>query len=196
AHEQVGYDAGEERSRAERDQVGVEYRLDRFVESARVGRRDTQLANRRVLRFDGHLAADKFPSYLRRQIYAVQRRREHAGRYAQHSPGLINRLKKGPAHLVERQYDQIAERMAANRPIAGKAMAEDPGDEAIFVSQRDQTIANVARRQNRELAAQTPRALAVVGYGDDRGQCNSRADPILSCERLSVRERVWDRLWS
>src|SRR5215467_14283572 len=31
ADEQVGYDTGEERPRAERDQVGVEYGLDRFV---------------------------------------------------------------------------------------------------------------------------------------------------------------------
>src|SRR5262249_47768631 len=62
--------------------------------------------------------------------------------------------------------------MAADRPVAGKAMAKELGDEMIFVGQRDQTIANVPRGKTGDPAAKPPGVLPVVGHGDDGGKRN------------------------
>ena len=52
---------------------------------------------------------------------------------------------------------------------AGEAVLKEPGQERGVFAEGDHAIANVARRQHVELAAEASGAAAIVGHSNDRG---------------------------
>jgi hypothetical protein len=48
-----------------------------------------------------------------------------------------------------------------------KAILEELGDQCFVVGQGGDAVPKVARGQHPQLAAQSPRRAAVIGYGDD-----------------------------
>src|SRR5581483_12458421 len=63
--------------------------------------------------------------------------------------------------------EEVPERVAAQPLAFGEPKAKQLGDERLVVGERDQTVANVARRKHAELAAQPSGRAAVVAHGDD-----------------------------
>ena len=96
--------------------------------------------------------------------------------------------------LPEGDDEQVAQRVPAERAVAGEPVLEDvaPGVPPLGVAaQRGQRHPQVARRQDPELLAQPPARAAVVGDRDDRGDLvgdeaqrgERRGQPVAAPER-------------
>jgi hypothetical protein len=59
--------------------------------------------------------------------------------------------------------------VAAQAVAGGKAVVEELSEEMFVFSQRHHAIADVAWRENTEVATQTPGASSLICYCDDRG---------------------------
>src|SRR5579864_4743876 len=73
-------------------------------------------------------------------------------------------------HGRERGQKQVAEVMSFKVAGAGEAILKKLGEKVFVFRERNEAIANVARRQHSQLTAQTPARSAVITYGDERGE--------------------------
>ena len=89
-----------------------------------------------------------------------------------------------------------------------EAILEEIGDERFVVGEGDETVADVARRQDAEFFLQAARTAAVVGDGDDRGEITRRPfetaqergetrsaadrDDLVAAAQAAIHERVDD----
>ena len=71
---------------------------------------------------------------------------------------------------AHRRQEKIAERVSAQPFPFGESIAEKIGNHCLVVGERDEAVANVARRQNAEFFLQAPRGAAVVADRYDRGR--------------------------
>ena len=70
--------------------------------------------------------------------------------------------------IGERRDDEVAERVAGEALALGEAVLEErPEKPGVLVGQRDEAVADVARRQHAELLAQLAARSSVVGHRDD-----------------------------
>jgi hypothetical protein len=72
--------------------------------------------------------------------------------------------------VSERGQKKISEIVADQSSAGMKTILKEPSEQRLILGKRDHAIANIARRQNAILAAQTAGAAAVVGDGNNRGE--------------------------
>ena len=104
----------------------------------------------------------------------VQGRGEPLAADLQPPTAFLNRQVETAGHLGERRQEQVAERVAGQITV-GEAVLEQAPHERLVRRQCHQAVADVARRQDPQLAPQPPRRSAVVGDRDDRGQIDRGA---------------------
>ncbi len=85
----------------------------------------------------------------------------------EHAPDLGDRGVERAHDLGQRRQEDVAERVPGQL-AAVEAVPEEPVHERLVLGQRDQAVADVARRRHREVAAQPAAGAAVVGQRDDR----------------------------
>ena len=93
-------------------------------------------------------------------------------RLARTSEESLTALAKSPVRLVRAVRKRLPKLCPLRPRPAGKAVLEELGEQRFVFGERDHAIADVARRQDVEFAAQASGAAAVVGDGDDGGDFN------------------------
>ena len=71
--------------------------------------------------------------------------------------------------FVHRRDKQIAETVPRQRAVALETILEQLLHERFGISQRDETISQIAGRNDSEFLAQASRTASVIGNGDDGG---------------------------
>ncbi len=103
----------------------------------------------------------------------MRRRRHDAAVDCQHAPDLGDGGVERADHLGQRGQEDVAEGVACELS-AIEAVPEEPVHERLVLGQRDQAVADVARRRHREVAPQAAAGAAVVGQRDDRRDLRAR----------------------
>ena len=81
---------------------------------------------------------------------------------------------KSPMSCVRAVRKQIAEAVALESPAGLEAVLEQPREQGFVFGERHHAIADVARRQHVELAAQAAGTAAIVGDRDHRRDVHQR----------------------
>ena len=108
---------------------------------------------------DGRLAGDFGAIDERRfELDGVERRGHDATFDLQDATRLVDRLIEAPGNGGHRREKEIAERVSGEPSALRETIAEELGHERLVVGERDQTIPNIAGRQDAELFVETARA--------------------------------------
>lgn len=180
--QEIGDDRGVQRAGPEHDQVGVLERFDRGGEGVGVGRVEDELGQSLAGKADRRLALVLFarnstPAQLK--VAAEACRQDSAANREDLLCG-FDRLVEVPGYPCDGGQEEVAEGVAGEALAGLEAELEEAGEQVLVVGQRDQTVADVARRQQPQVAAQPPGGAAVVGNRDDAGQIGDLgADPAL-----------------
>src|SRR5579885_3719903 len=86
--------------------------------------------------------------------------------------------------MVERRQEQVPEAVPFQSTAIGKSVLEQPRKQRLILRQRDHAIADIARREHVEIAAQAARTAAIVRYSHNRRHLDGRQ------LRMLVRHRV------
>jgi hypothetical protein len=157
-----------ERSGREDDLVGGGDRGQGVGRGRRVGRHDLDptdpsgRSGHRDLTFHG-AAVDVG---LEHDRFGRRGQRTAAG--ADDPAGLVERAHRVADRLEQCREHEVAQRVAGELAVV-EAVLEGSRPHARLVGQRDERLAEVAGREDAEVAAEPPRRAAVVGHGDDRG---------------------------
>ena len=89
--------------------------------------------------------------------------------YRQHFRGELHGLRKVAGQMGHGHEEQISEAVSLEPPAAGETIVEQLRKERLILAQSHHAVADVARRQDVEIAPQPPGAAAVVGYRDHGG---------------------------
>src|SRR5262249_26097008 len=81
-----------------------------------------------------------------------------------------DRLQEAPRDLGERREEEIPEAVARQLPVSTEPELKELGHQGLDLRQRDETVAQIARREHLELLPEPARTAAVVGDGDDGGE--------------------------
>src|SRR2546427_190193 len=71
--------------------------------------------------------------------------------------------------VCQRRQDEIAQAVPGDLVLTAEAEVEEGGQRTVRAREREERVADVAWRRDPVRAAQAPRAAAVVGGRDDRG---------------------------
>ena len=98
-------------------------------------------------------------------------------------------LSEVAGHFGKSGDEEVAEVVAAQFAALAEAMTEELGDEFFIFGESDHAVAEVARGQHVEVAAETSAGAAIVGDGDDRGEIgNERSGGELGTQGGAVRD--------
>ena len=101
---------------------------------------------------------------------ALERRGQHPAAHVQHRGRFLHGALEVAGHVGQGGHEEVAEAVALQAAVLGKAILEEAAHERLVVGQGDEAAADVARRQHAEAVAQQAGAAAVVGDRDHRGQ--------------------------
>jgi len=119
------------------------------------------------------------------ESHVLRRRRKDAAAGANHRSELLDRLREITRRLSQRGEQQVANRMTINSGALVEPVLQQILEMRIAVSQCQQAITRVTRRQDSKLSAQSSRASAIVRDSDDSGQ---RLDIALALLGRELRE--------
>ncbi|SPE30603.1 hypothetical protein SBA2_520011 [Acidobacteriia bacterium SbA2] len=169
--QQIRYERCVERSGADRDEVGLPDRGKGFAQGAAAARDYVQA-------LDGNwsLCDARFPvNNAAVRLFSLQPDVGKSGRidFASDGQDFARNpycLREVMCEVGEGRQKQIAEAVAAQAVARGKAVVEELSEETFVFSQRHHAVADVARRENSEVAPQTAGASPLVSHRDNRGQ--------------------------
>ncbi len=170
-NEQVGNDRGVERAGPEQDGVGALERGHGRREGGRRGR--VELDAGQLLARHAHRAlafVDGAGDAASAEPHVDERRRVDLAPHRQDRLGGHDRLVKIAGDAGQGGQEEVAEGMADQAAAVREAVLEEARQQVLVVGQRDDAVADVARRQHAELAPQASGGAAVVGDGDDAGE--------------------------
>jgi hypothetical protein len=162
-----GEHAGEERTRADEDDVGALDRLDGGEGRGGVGRLEADAPDRRGSR---HLALS-----ARRPLLGAREQHDALAAGRDDRPGHAHHLGDGAHRLLEvaRRVDQADQQQVAHGVAVefahAEAVLEGLRERVLGVGQRAQALAQVPHRRHVQHRAQPARRPAVVGDRDDAG---------------------------
>ena len=84
----------------------------------------------------------------------AERRRQHAPDDIKHAARLFNGAIEVAGHAAHCRQEEIPEGVPAQAFTFGESEAEEIGNQCFVVGERDQTVADVAGRQNAEFLLQ------------------------------------------
>src|ERR1700760_2848419 len=103
-------------------------------------------------------------------MHIGESRRKNPAAGRQDAAALANGFREISSDVGQRGEEQVSE-IVAGEPFAGvKAILKEPSQQRFVFGKRHHAIANIAGRKNSIFAAQTARAAAVIGHGDDGGK--------------------------
>ena len=111
--------------------------------------------------------------HLGQQGRRVRRRGHDAALDCEHAADLRDGGVERADDLGQRRQEDVAEGVPGQL-AAVEAVAEEPVHQRLVLGQRDQAVADVARRRHREIAAQAAARAAVVGQRHDRRDLRAR----------------------
>ncbi len=107
---------------------------------------------------------------LRVQHHVVERGRQHAAPYLEDLGGLLDGAFEVAGDLGQGGHEEVAEAVALEAAVVGEAVLEQAAHDRLVVGQGHEAVAQVARRRHAHVAAQQPRAAAVVGHRHHGGE--------------------------
>src|ERR1017187_7716946 len=165
-HQKVRDEAGEQRTRADGDEIGGGNGLECLGKRLDVGRHQEQLANFAVGGGDAGLAA--YPRPVFELSFQFDRRGGggiDASARQQDFGGKANGLGEISRDGGERRQEKIAEAVALQPGALLEAMLEESREQGLIFGKRDDPIAYVARREHVELFAEAAARTAIVTNG-------------------------------
>ena len=146
-------------------------RLEHLRQRPDVARLEEDAPDGYALPRDVRLAQDAAPvGQLGAEPHGVERRRQDGPPHGQHLARDADRVEEVARDLGEGGEEEVPEAVARELPVAREPELEELRHQRLDLRQRDETVADVARRQHLELVAQPSRAAPVVGHGDDGRQ--------------------------
>ena len=166
-HQQRRQRRGEQRARAEHQQVGALHGLHGLRQRRRRLGLQAQAAHVAAVAGDRGLAGHDAPVlHLRHQGGRRGGRRQHLAGDGQHAGAERDGGVERPDDLRQRGQEQVAEGVAGDLALR-EPVLEDGGQQGLVLGQGHQAVADVARRRQVEVAAQAAGGAAVVGQRDD-----------------------------
>jgi hypothetical protein len=107
--------------------------------------------------------------HIRHQAHIVQRGRQHPPMHSQHPPRFSHRFFKAAGDLCQGADEQVAKGMAVQFCLAvpGKRYWNKLPSRASSSDKGRQAVANIARRQDAQVAPQASRRAAVICHRDN-----------------------------
>jgi hypothetical protein len=174
--EEIGNDAGVERARAEKDQIGFLDGFEGFGKRANITGRERELADGNAAGGDAGFAVNDAATFERGDEMDVGNRgRKDAPANGEDLAADAHGFGEISGNMSERGEKKIAEIMAAQAAASLKAILKEASEEGFVLGQGDHAIANIAGRKDAVFAAQPAGAAAVIGYGDDGGEIGDGA---------------------
>jgi hypothetical protein len=166
--EKIWKDAGVERARAKKNQVGFVNSVDDRWKRRNAARRQKYFLDRCFAGGDARFPVDRAAAgEFRDELDVGKCRRKDASSNRQDFAADANGFGEISCNVCERSEKEIAE-IVADEPAAGvKAVLEQAPKQRFIFREGDHAIAYVTWRKNSILAAKTPRAAAVIRDGNN-----------------------------
>jgi hypothetical protein len=164
--EQIRHKAGEERARTDGNEVGGRDGLQGLREGRRSGRGKVELRDSIIARGDVCFASDD--AAIDHLGYDLDIRvcggDDIATRF-ENLAGDFNRVREIAGDVGKSCQEEIAKTMPDEAFAGSEAVLKQPSHQRLGFRERDHAVANVARRQNVEVATKTATGATVVGDG-------------------------------
>jgi hypothetical protein len=174
-NEQIWEDAGIERARSEKNEIGLLDGVEGFRERANVARGKREFLNGNAAGGDACFTVDGAAVFQRSDEMNVRKGR---GKYAapdgENLAADANSLAKISSNVSQRGEKEIAKVVAGKATPRLEAILKEAAEQGLILRKRNHAVADVAGREDAVLAAKAAGAAAVIGDGDNSGEVGDR----------------------
>jgi len=174
--QQIRENAGVERARTEKNQVGLLDGFDGPTERTHAARRKLEFFDGIAASGDARFAVDGVAVFeCGNQVHVRKRRGKNAATNREHFAADTDSFGEIAGDVSECGEEKIAEVVADEAATGVKTILEKAGEKGFVFRKRHHAIANVSRRKDAVFATQAAGAAAVIGDRDDGGKIGDGA---------------------
>ena len=146
-HQKMRDHAGVQRSRPQRDQIGLGDRFERLLQRARPARAQLHPLDRPDAAADARLPAHFLvrPTSVASSRHVRRRGRVDPSAHRQHFRGEFHGVREVAGQMGHGHEKQVSEAVSLESPAAGETIVEQPRKERLILAQRHHAVADIAR---------------------------------------------------
>lgn len=174
--QQIGNDAGVERTGAHEDEVGVFDGFDGGGERAHAAGIEREFSNGEFAAGDARFAMDAGAVGKRGdEVNVGKGGREDAAANGENFAGDTNGFGEIAGDMGESREEEVAEIVAGKATTGVETILEELSEQGFILGECDHAVSNVAGREHAVFAAKAAGTAAVIGDGDDGGEIEDGA---------------------